>query len=128
MRVTGREIQGLLGAIMIHFHLPFLRTSKTTLSPLELTLIDGIEKRLQVARDGIKPNKPRETPGWLEVLLNAETDILLTKDEAHALHKITTSCLNEIGTDGGLSAFVGPGVRVDSLRSAHTKVATQLAE
>jgi hypothetical protein len=125
MTLTGREIQGLLGALMLHSHVPFVRAKKAVLPTGDLAVVDGVGERLRIARDGLKPDFPRETPGWLEALLNAKVEVLLTDLEAGLLVQITAPCLEELRTDGGLSAFVGPGVGLDALRSVHEKLALQ---
>lgn len=127
MRLTGREIQGLLGAIMLHCHVPFVRAKKPALPSGDLAVVDDVSDRLRIARETLKPSAPRETPGWLEALLSAEVEVLLTDLEVGVLLKITTPCLDELRTDGGLSAFVGPGVGLEALRNVHEKMAGQAA-
>jgi hypothetical protein len=127
MTLTGREIQGLLGAMMLHSHVPFVRAKKVVLPTRDLAVVDEVGDKLRIVRDALKPDVPRETPGWLEALLNAEVEVLLTDLEVGLLLKITTPCLDELKTDGGLSAFVGPGVGLEALRSVHEKMARQAA-
>jgi hypothetical protein len=125
MRLTGREIQGLLGALMLHSHVRLVRAKKAVLAAGDLAVVEEVGERLRIARDGLKPDLPRQTPGWLEALLNAEAEVLLTDLEAGVLVQITAPCLEELRTDGGLSAFVGPGVGLEALRSVHEKLTVQ---
>jgi hypothetical protein len=125
MRLTGREIQGLLGAMMLHAHVPFVRAKKAVLHARDLAVVDEVGARLRIARDALKPDIPRETPGWLEALLDAEIEVPMTDLEVGVLVKVTTPCLDELRTDSGLSALVGPGVGLEALRSVHEKVASQ---
>lgn len=108
---------------MLHCHVPFVRAKKPILPTGDLAVLDEVSERLRIARDALRPSVPRETPGWLERLLSAEVDVLLRDLEVGILMAVTTSCLDELRTDGALSAFVGPGVGLEALRSAHQKMA-----
>lgn len=122
MILTGREIKALRGGLMHHAHIPFVRSVKPTLTPEEQGMADLADEKLKIARQSLEPTSPRDTPGWLEQLLDGELDISFTPGEVLAVAKVTRAVLAEFANDNDLWVLVGPGVGLAALRSAYSKI------
>jgi hypothetical protein len=123
MKLTGREIQALLGATTIHGDVSFIESSKPVLSQDEDEAVEAVRRKMLAARRGLGPPFPRHAPGWLDQMLTQEAELALSVAEARVLEKVAAACLAEVKTDGGLSAFAGPGVDLEALRTAQAKIA-----
>jgi hypothetical protein len=124
--LTGREVQALLGAAVFQVHIPYVEVTKPTLSAAELELLEEADRKLMAARHKLEPPWSRDTPGWLEAMLNGEQEVSFTDAEARVLTKVMDACFAEIRTDGDLSAQVGPGVGLAALHSAYVKITSSL--
>ena len=61
MTLSGREIQALLGSLMIQEHEPFVDSVRPVLSESERALVEQRGRNLQVK--GADNTKPRDAPG-----------------------------------------------------------------
>jgi hypothetical protein len=122
MIFTGREIKALRGGLMHFAHIPFVRSTKPTLTADEQRLADRVDEKLKLGRQSLEPAKPRDTPGWLDEMLGGEADVSLTPAEATVVLKVTQAVLAEFDSDNDLWVLVGPGVGLAALRGAYSKI------
>ncbi|HSO31029.1 MAG TPA: hypothetical protein VLT33_00895 [Labilithrix sp.] len=122
MILSGREIKAIRGALMHHAHIPFVRSNKPALTTDEQRAADLADAKLTKARECLEPNSPRETPGWLDKVLDGQADVSLAPAEMLVVVKLTRAALAELDSDNDLSVLVGPGVGLAALRSAYSKI------
>lgn len=122
MILTGREMKALRGTLMHHAHIPFVRSIKLTLSSDEQRAADLADEKLKTARQSLEPSSPRDTPGWLDQVLDGQADVALTLEEAIVVARLAGAALAEFDNDNDLSVLVGPGVGLAALRSAYSKI------
>lgn len=124
MTLTGREIKALRGALMHHAHVPFVRSTRPALTGDEQRAADDADEKLKAARESLEPACPRDTPGWLDTVLDGEADVALTSAEAMAVARVTRAIIDEFDSDNDLAVLVGPGVGLGALRSAYDKISS----
>jgi hypothetical protein len=69
MTLSGRELQALLGATLIHAHVPFADSAKPILSAEELRASETARATLLAAKRQLKPPAPRNPSTW-QLMLN----------------------------------------------------------
>jgi hypothetical protein len=126
MILTGREMQALLGAMLLHGDVPFVESEKESLSSDEEAAAEAARTKLLAAKRRLQPSEPRNPGSW-QIMLDDAGEVAFDRNEARTLAKISAACLTEVKTDGGLSPFAGPGIGLAALRSAHAKVAALVA-
>lgn len=122
MILTGREIKALRGALMLHDHGPYVRTKKAAIGAAQQEIARLADEKLKVARQSLEPHEPRDTPGWLDQVLNGQADVPLTPSELLVLVTLTRAALAELDNDNDLLVLVGPGVGLEALRSGYSKI------
>ena len=128
MILNGGEVKALSGAVMIQQDVPFPEFTKPKLSPRERRLLERADSKLVAAQQSMAPQLPRDTPGWLDLLLNSEREISFTTEEVRILERVANACLTVLPVDDQhLSALVGLRPRgIESLRAAHRKLVLYL--
>ena len=128
MILTGRELKALCAAVMIQLDVPFPAVDKPRLSAQEQALAEHADAKLIAALHSLEPALPRQSPGWLDLLLDGQSDVVLSTDEVRVIVRIADVCLTILPVnDRDFAIFVGlPEGGIDSLRTAHRKLIASL--
>lgn len=121
MRLTGEEIQALLGATLIMGYVPFVETSKPILSNAEDEVLRVIDETLMRVKKTLKPPEPR-TPVTFREMLQDVGEVEFSPEALTILDGVVCACLAELRSDADLSPHAGAGVRLEALRTAAAKI------
>lgn len=125
MILSGRQIQALLGATLVYAHVPFADTPKVDLSEGEVRATESARATLLAAKRRLMPPEPR-TPSTWPLMLDDQTEVVFSAEEAQVLVRIVEACLAELRVDVELSAQAGPGVGLAALRESGSIVKAYL--
>lgn len=121
MILRGRDIQALLGAMLIQQFVPFVRTTPPNLTAEEIEAARSAREKILAAKRMLRPPEPRGVSDWHQ-MLEDNGEVTFSSQEILVLVRVVDACLNELTHDVELSTQAGPGVGLDALRAIRARL------